>query len=327
MQEARKLYENMAGNLAKEIGKHQKLVSSKIGILGVLWPSKRFADDELVPGQIAASLEGLSEQENLLARLEESRHLFDGVDSHKIIDEAIESLKLFGDDENSVVVFAECMQKLIGGIKSNLSGEPEDLAAIGLPKIPTDELLDRLADTKAQEAEVNTSGAAEITDDESSDGTEETSGGASGGVFSFDRLINGARNVFNLTTYYQMKERAGKVGELGLAPVLNEIRKSATVCKLHLVGHSFGGRLVSMAVSKSESNLKINSLALLQAAFSHYGFATDFDEEGANGAFLNVVTNKKVTGPIIISHTRNDKAVGLAYAVASRIARQSGAFF
>jgi hypothetical protein len=63
---------------------------------------------------------------------------------------------------------------------------------------------------------------------------------------------------------------------------------------------------------------------LLQGAFSHNGFASKFDQTN-DGAFRQVVVEKKVRGPILITHTRNDKAVGLAFPIASRIAGQTAA--
>jgi hypothetical protein len=95
---------------------------------------------------------------------------------------------------------------------------------------------------------------------------------------------------------------------------------------LHLVGHSFGCRLVTSAVNALPGGdpLRPNTMTLLQGAFSHNGFAAQFD--GVNdGAFRQVVANKKVRGPILITHTRNDKAVGVAYPIASRIAGQTAA--
>jgi hypothetical protein len=59
---------------------------------------------------------------------------------------------------------------------------------------------------------------------------------------------------------------------------------------------------------------------LLQGAFSHYGFADDWNGEGADGVFHAVPS--RIRGPVVVTHTKNDKAVGLAYAIASRLARQ-----
>jgi hypothetical protein len=57
---------------------------------------------------------------------------------------------------------------------------------------------------------------------------------------------------------------------------------------------------------------------LLQGAFSHNGFALAGDQT-KEGVFRPVIAGKKVRGPILISHTRNDKAVGIAYPIASRL--------
>ncbi len=93
-----------------------------------------------------------------------------------------------------------------------------------------------------------------------------------------------------------------------------------------MIGHSFGCRVVTAAVNSlpAGEQLHPNTMTLLQGAFSHNGFAVRFD--GINdGAFRPVVAHKKVRGPILITHTRKDKAVGVAYPIASRLAGQVAA--
>jgi hypothetical protein len=150
-------------------------------------------------------------------------------------------------------------------------------------------------------------------------------GGAGLGDFFSDTLL-GARNLLNYVTFYQMKERAGKIGALGLHPVLVQVRHKFPPVKLHLIGHSFGARLLTAAVAgpDEQSGLTVDTLTLLQGAFSHYSLAEKYDGK-RNGFFRRVVTDKKVRGPILVSHTKNDKAVGMAYALASRIANQVAA--
>ena len=72
-----------------------------------------------------------------------------------------------------------------------------------------------------------------------------------------------------------MKERSGFVGSTGVNGVLQSIRKKNPKLKLHLIGHSFGGRLVTSAVAGKDDDetLNVDSLTLLQAGFSHYGFS------------------------------------------------------
>ena len=43
---------------------------------------------------------------------------------------------------------------------------------------------------------------------------------------------------------------------------------------------------------------------------------------GRNGAFADMPA--KIGGPVVVSHTRNDKAVGMAYAIAARLAGHVG---
>ncbi|RSU55545.1 hypothetical protein [Sphingobium yanoikuyae] len=111
-----------------------------------------------------------------------------------------------------------------------------------------------------------------------------------------------------------MKERAGAIGA-GLNKVLAGIRAGRPDLHIHLAGHSFGARVVTAAVAGGIP-FRPQSLALLQGAFSHNGFAANID--GKAGFFRSVIVENRVLGPIIVTHTRNDMAVGIAYAIASR---------
>lgn len=132
-----------------------------------------------------------------------------------------------------------------------------------------------------------------------------------------------AQRFLNLTTYYQMKARAGVIGTNGLNPCLRELRAQNPQLRLHLVGHSFGGRLVTAATvgTPGESPLQPDTLTLLQAAFSHYGFAHNYEDE-KDGFFRRLVTDRMVKGPVLITHSIRDTAVGEAYPLASRLAHQ-----
>jgi hypothetical protein len=121
-----------------------------------------------------------------------------------------------------------------------------------------------------------------------------------------------------------MKERAGIVGRSGVNMLIRKIQAQANGLKLHLIGHSFGGRLITAAVlgPDNQQSANVNSMTLLQAAFSHNGFAPKFDGSH-DGFFRKVVSEKRVAGPIVITYTQNDKAVGLAYPLASLISGQN----
>src|SRR5262249_46321747 len=149
-------------------------------------------------------------------------------------------------------------------------------------------------------------------------------GGAAGLGDFFSGVVSSARNVLNYTTYYQMKERAGLVGSKGVNPLLRDIQKNHPKLRIHVVGHSFGGRLVAAIVAGEDVSklLNVSSMSLLQAAFSHHAFSSDFDGKGSHGFFLRVIQNKAISGPVAITHTDNDKAVGVAYPLASLLAGQ-----
>ena len=131
------------------------------------------------------------------------------------------------------------------------------------------------------------------------------------------------RQLLNTVTYYTMKARAGDVGARGVAPLVDRINAAAPDRRVHLAGHSFGARVVSAAATNITT--PIESLTLLQGAFSHYGFTTNYAGTGKDGAFRGALANGRIHGPVVITHTHNDQAVRLAYAVASRLAGQAGA--
>jgi hypothetical protein len=322
MAEARGLYRALFANVreALDAGRAPGLADRRIGVLGVLWPSKKFADDELIPGG-GASLGGAVDDQALESQLEGLKGTFDAPDE-AVLDEA---KALVPDLEND----PEARQRFVDLVRSVLP-EPEDTAddaSDAFFELPGEEIFALLEAPvlPGPPAGGGGGGAAGI-------GLAEpgpppgTMGGAAGIGDFFSGIKAAARRLLNYATYYQMKERAGKVGAGGLNPLLRELRALAPNLRVHLVGHSFGGRLVTAAAMGEAGSASVApaSMTLLQAAFSHNGFAEDFDED-RDGFFREVVTAGKIAGPIVITHTKNDTAVGIAYPIASRLARQDAA--
>jgi pimeloyl-ACP methyl ester carboxylesterase len=132
-------------------------------------------------------------------------------------------------------------------------------------------------------------------------------------------LLTGIERLLNFATYYEMKDRAGLIGREGLNPFLARLQaQSPSNLRLHLIGHSFGGRLVT-AAADGPNPLRLDTLILLQAAYSHNGLAENFDGRGKNGFFHRVLRDRKISGPILITHSKNDEALSLAYPLASRL--------
>jgi hypothetical protein len=59
-------------------------------------------------------------------------------------------------------------------------------------------------------------------------------------------LWTGAREVLRTLSYYEMKNRAGLIGQQGLGPLLANLAGPSGAPRIHLIGHSFGARLVCL---------------------------------------------------------------------------------
>src|SRR5262245_52022366 len=136
-------------------------------------------------------------------------------------------------------------------------------------------------------------------------------------------ILNGAKEALRQATYWQMKNRAGVVGQQGLGPLLG--RLDATRVRVHLVGHSFGARLVSFALAGLPSGPSpVRAVTLLEGAFSHFAFAKPLPfDAGRNGALAGMLA--RINGPLVVCFSRHDGAVGTFYPLASFAAQDDSA--
>jgi len=139
----------------------------------------------------------------------------------------------------------------------------------------------------------------------------------------FGRAINGAKDAVRVLSYTVMKTRAGDIGRAGLGPLLATLHGRAPAVRVHLIGHSFGARLVSFALSgiRAPAASPIASLVLVQGAFSHWSFAHAQDNPFGSPGALNTFADR-VHGPLVATFTVFDWAVGLWYPKASFLAQQ-----
>jgi hypothetical protein len=314
MADAGRLYARLAASLRDVIGQHALPVGREIGLAALYWPSKRFAESDLIPGGAAAAASLISEAD-VRGAIDDLRDVFTSVDQQAALDEAKDLVTQLEDKATARKEFAATLLSLL----DPAAAEAED-GTTELFKVSPGKLMERLAVPAivAPPQPRPSGGALDLGDDADSPGG---TGGAAGLGSTLGGILGAAKNLLNSVTYYEMKARAGTVGERGLAPLVSRIRSQRAGLRVHLVGHSFGGRLVSAAANALPAD-SLNSLTLLQAAFSHFGFA-DAWQPGQPGGFRSAVTNKTVAGPVLITHTGNDKAVGIAYAIASRIAGQN----
>lgn len=300
--EARRLYQGLLRSMRGVLddGHVPALAARKIVVCGVFWPSKQFSESELEFGGAASAG---SPFDDIRDQLVDLRGVFSTRD-RATLDEMAGLVPKLADKATARARFADLARSLLDQQAEEFEDGTVDLFQVSAP-----DLMERLAIPVflAPPEGVPAGGAA---------GLPSLGGGIFGAV----------RNLLNFATYYEMKKRAGVVGERGLAPVIAKVHEDRPGLRIHLAGHSFGGRLVAAAARGISSGppAALATVTMLQAAFSHFGFAREW-EPHKTGFFRPVIDRRTVSGPILISHTGNDKAVGVAYAIASRIAGQAGA--
>jgi hypothetical protein len=283
MDEARTLYRNFLANLEALLPAAK---AAKVIAIGVLWPSKKFAETDLIPSGAAAfdPFEALSPM--LTAQMEQLKHALESADASAQIDAVAALLPQL---ENSASAQREFVSRLGAIIAPHLDAaqsSPEE-GNLSLATQDGAELLQKLsAPVEAQTADTSGGGAASFDD---------SPGGAAGMSGLFSSITAGASRLLNLLTYYVMKDRAGLVARNGVNPMLGRIQAGVSNgIRFHLAGHSFGGRLMTATVD-GPNRLRVNTLLLLQAAFSHNGFAHLYDGQH-DGFFLKVVQQQKCQG-------------------------------
>ena len=321
MNDARMLYQDFFAKVRNEINdtRPPDIGQREFAVLGILWPSIKFADEDLIAGGAASVGIENGEKEEIRKHLELFKGTFDNPDADKRLERAMQLLELVEADHNAASEFVD----LIRSLPHKQEIHPDD-GSDEFFRIPGSTLVDILSRPDIPIPSEGTMGGAASFD--ASIGSLD-SGGAAGFNF-FGGVISALHKVLNFTTYFQMKERAGVVGRTGTYSVLTQIREAHQSMKIHLIGHSFGGRLVT-ALADGPAGMKpivAESMTLLQAAFSHNGFASKFDGS-RDGFFRKVVTEKKVKGPILITHSDKDIAVGIAYPIASKLSGDDAATF
>lgn len=316
--EARTLYEELLGNLRAVIDRSPNAART-IAVAGVYWPSKRFTDDALRPdatpeGGVASVANPAFSTKLLAEKLDRLGDLLGDVDPARLT-EAKAALPDLDDRKAARDQFVAALRALLPP-----------------PRDPYEDNSDRFFNPRADDDIVRMlSDPVQLVDDAAGGGGAarldegrpaiDPDGSASSLAGFWNGMKAGAWRLLNYTTYYVMKERAGVVGT-ALNGILAKLRSQRPDLRIHLAGHSFGARLVTAAVA-GPTPFAPQSLALLQGAFSHNGFASDID--GKPGFFRQVIAQDRVAGPIIATHTHNDKAVGIAYAIASRLSGNNSA--
>jgi hypothetical protein len=260
-------------------------------VAGIYWPSKPFRETYDTGADGTRSLHDDSRvMADVKAQLEDLKKHDASPDQGRKLEKAI---KLLPDLEGNTKAQDEFVKLVLSLLEHSALDKTE-----GMPQIRQrsgSELLARLSDPPR-------------------DGTR-----GLGGVFG--SIAGGIGQFLNLTNWYVMKDRSGTVGAKGVADAVRALHASRPDIRIHLVGHSLGGRLMASCVKAlcETPKLQIDSLMLLEAAFSHFGFSPN-NGHGTPGFFRDVIVKQVVKGPFVSTFSAQDTVVGNAYSIMSRLA-------
>lgn len=295
-----------------------KISSTRIGVAGIFWPSILWPDDAdcasmqhimtgggggvaLGDGPPAPVAQATPPQIR-----DELCKGYDDVDQLKLLKELTAMLETQATTEAALNDFRSKLGEFImSEADEPVDSKEADSAEAGIAAL-SDQKWRRLLETLGDQA---LSG-------------QTTGGGAAGLGNPFKKLWAGAIEALRVTTYWQMKKRAGIVGRSGLGErVLTRISVEAPKTRVHLLGHSFGARLVSFSLaglpaSVDHEGSPVKSLFLLQGAFSHFAFANQLPHDATRSGALKGMA-ARVDGPLLATHSKKDLAVARSYPVAS----------
>jgi len=193
-------------------------------------------------------------------------------------------------------------------------------AATAAAEAPADgaELLALWADARRRLAPAAVKPGGIIDEDEGAVGG---GGGVAGpraaGLFNPLELLRGG---VRMATVRQMKDRAGRVGSAGVADTVRRL-SDRSAARLHLVGHSYGCRVVLSAVAHgADPSRDVDSVLLLQPALSAWAFAAEVG--GHPGGYR--VALDRVRLPVLSTFSAHDMPLTRVFHLAMRRAADLG---
>jgi len=305
--DAKNLYESLSGLIKQQVDTNAQLAKRSYAVCGVLWPSKKFEDEDLIPSG-AAALNSAVTVEHLKERVDDLRSLYAAAEWPSVASSAPPELQQlqhlmevieFDPDAQTTAV------QIVRGLLPQHAATTDDASSRFFELAP-DSLVAKLSKPLNPPPIPAGSGAAALANlDPFGTGQVSGLGGAAGFRDVLGGIKSGFMHLLNYTTYYVMKARAGDVGIKGVAPIITKVRDQSPSLRIHMLGHSFGCRVTAAAVNAlpASETYRPDTILLLQGAFSHNGFANPGQIE--RGIFRDVLEKKKVRGPGLISHTRN----------------------
>jgi hypothetical protein len=318
---ARRLYDAFFGLLAQQLEATPADPPVVAGFAGVFWPSKRWSDEPIpdfapnagteTSGTAAATPRDQASAEVAAPTLDDQTmaDLIGTFPAAKTVLERMAALLNGPPTDEAQAEFLACLKEFTAreGVQDDDGERAPDADAV-TPRMLGDDhqaLFGRFRDA-LRDVGVDILG---------------TSGGQASIGDALRGIWNGAKEALRQATYWQMKNRAGVVGRNGLGPLLGRLATAAPQVRVHLIGHSFGARLVSYALAglPAGSPSPVKSVTLLQGAFSHFAFAQPlpFDAH-RQGALAGM--QARIDGPLTVCFSSHDGAVGTFYPLASIVA-------
>lgn len=124
-------------------------------------------------------------------------------------------------------------------------------------------------------------------------------------------------DIIRIFSVRQMKDRSEVIGKNGVAYVLDALLNSNGKTKIHLVGHSFGCKVVMSALVKNKSPVRpVSSLLLLQPAVSYLCFTEEDVTTGVKGGYHIALDPSRLAIPVFTTFSRLDKPLYYLYHLA-----------
>ncbi|MFG2974377.1 hypothetical protein ACGFYY_15460 [Streptomyces sp. NPDC048331] len=277
-------------------------------LIGIIWPSTSFVFPWEAGPEIAAAPdpEGreAAEVQEMLELVAKSLpgakrpELTERIDGHTAIDRD-DALNLAG--------------LLLGTLRAQV--DPDDGS-----RAPTaEEFLNTLQASAAggHPVPTDTDRIGLVPDEGNEDGAPPVGGAPDvAGGLSFDPRI-----LLRTATVWKMKARAGDIGAHGVSPLVGHILQQGGP-RLHLIGHSFGARVLLSALATAAPAHKAHSMLLLQPAVNRWCFAGNVAGTGRKGGYHAVPD--LLERPLLTTLSEHDEPLRTFFHLAMRGSSQLG---
>jgi pimeloyl-ACP methyl ester carboxylesterase len=153
-------------------------------------------------------------------------------------------------------------------------------------------------------------------DDDSEPSSSVDAGPSAAGILDSLRNLD-PLDLVRGTTVWLMKDRAGRVGARGVQRLLAGVL-GAGDAHVHLVGHSYGGKVVLSALCAGAIPRPIESVLLLQPAMSHLCFAPRVPGLDRPGGYRPALDPQRCRQPVFTTFSRHDDPLTRAFHLAVR---------